>query len=163
MDAEKLIQQIESAFEGVLLEEGIGINEADRIETEERDVLIQKGRNLDRLWWKSWHEIEDKYIASYPSAMDFMDSQGLKWVLPAYLIYSIRHYKKGSFSVDSTLYTLEAGALGRDGIDLYSVEQKRVIAHFLEYMVGVGDRWVDVGAASRALQHCWGRYLKECQ
>jgi len=154
-----LIEEIEEAFKGVILKEGIGINEADRIETQERDVLINKGRNLDRLWWKDWTDIEDKYIASYASVMDFMDSQGLKWVLPAYMIYSIKHYKAGSFSIDSTLYTLEAGALGSDKVDLYSLAQKQSIAHFLEYIITVGESYVDVASAKIALDKIWKIYL----
>jgi hypothetical protein len=155
IDKEHLIQEIHEAFKGVILKDGIGINEADRRETGERDVLIQKGRNLDRLWWDSWTEIEDKYLSSYSSVMDFMDSQGLQWVLPAYMIYIINHYKEGSFSVDSTIYTLEAGALGTDKLDLYSQEQKQVIAYFLRYIIEVGEGYVDMESAKIALDEVW--------
>ena len=159
MKQEELIEKIDTAFDGVFLEEGIGINEADRMETEERDVLVNKGRNLDRLWWKSWREIDDKYMASYSSVMDYMDSQGLKWVLPAYLIYIIKHYKEGSFSVDTTIYTSESGALGTDNLDLYTDAQKEVIADFLIYIIEAGEGWVDVESAQLALDKKWSKYL----
>lgn len=159
MDKEQLIKEIETAFKDVELKDGVGINEADRIEMGNRDVLIQKGRNLDRMWWKSWRDIEDKYLASYSSVMNFMDAQGLKWAMPAYMIYIIKHYKEGSFSVDTTLYILEDGALGSDKRDLYTLEQKRVIAKFLQYMITVGEKWVDVESAQNALDKEWGEYL----
>jgi len=159
MDTEQLIEDIQAAFKDVELEEGISINEADRMEMGQRDVLINKGRNLDRMWWRAWTQVEDKYPASYSSVMDYMDSQGLKWVMPVYLIYIIKHYKEGSFSVDSTIYTLEAGGLGTDGLDLYTDEQKRVIAKFLQFMVSVGKEWVDVESAQNALDKIWGEYL----
>ena len=159
IDKKQLIEEIKVAFKDTLLKDGIGINQADRIETEQRDVLIQKGRNLDRMWWDSWMDIEDKYIASYSSVMDYMDSQGLQWVMPAYLIYIIKYHKKGSFSVDSTIYTLEAGALGRDKLDLYTIEQKRVMAKFLVCMVEVGKEWVDVDSAQNALDSIWETWL----
>ncbi len=159
MDATQLLAEIESAFKDVLLKDGIGINQADRIAMEQRDVLVQKGRNLDRLWWTYWHEIEDKYIASYSEVMYYMDSAGLKWVLPAYMRYIIKHYKEGSFSIDTTIYILEAGGLGIDKIDLYTQEQKRVIAKFLQFMVEVGEEWVDAQAAQSALEKVWGKYL----
>ena len=158
-DKEQLIEEIETAFKDVELKDGIGINQADRIEMRNRDVLIQKGRNLDRMWWKSWKDIEDKYVASYSSVMDFMDAQGLKWALPAYMIYIIKHYKEGAFSVDSTIYTLEAGALGTDKLDLFTQEQKTVIAKFLHYMSTVGEEWVDIESAQNALDKVWGEYL----
>ncbi|PHS34053.1 MAG: hypothetical protein COA92_03185 [Sulfurovum sp.] len=159
MDTQELIEEIQSAFKDVILKDGIGINEADRMELQQRDVLIQKGRNLDRMWWNSWTDIEDKYMASYSSVMDYMDAAGVKWVMPAYMIYIIKHYKEGSFSVDSTIYTLEAGALGSDKLDLYTLEQKRAIAKFLQFMVAVGEEWVDVESAQNALDTIWGDCL----
>ena len=159
IDKQELIQDIEIAFKDVQLKDGIGINQADRIETRQRDVLIQKGRNLDRMWWETWHDIEDKYISSYSDAMYYMDSQGIKWALPAYMIYIIKHYKEGSFSIDSTIYILEAGGLGVDKVDLYTEEQKRVVAQFLQFMVEVGETWVDVESAKNALDKVWGEYL----
>jgi hypothetical protein len=153
-----LIKEIEEAFEGVTLEEGIGINEADRMETGERDVLVNKGRNLDRLWWESWKDIEDKYPAAYSSVMYNMDSQGIKWVLPAYMIYIINHYTEGSFSIDSTIYVLEEGAMGFDRQDLFTPEQKQAIAHFLGFMIEVGEEYVDVESAKNALEKKWGQY-----
>lgn len=155
MDTQELIEEIQSAFKDVILKDGIGINEADRMELQQRDVLIQKGRNLDRMWWNSWMDIDDKYIASYSSVMDYMDAAGIKWALPAYMTYIIKHYKEGSFSVDSTIYTLEAGALGSDKLDLYTLEQKRAIAKFLLFMVEVGEEWVDVESAQNALDTIW--------
>jgi len=159
MDEIQLIEEIKIAFEGVLLKDGIGINQADRIELQQRDVLIQKGRNLDRLWWTQWTEIEDKYISSYSDVMYYMDSAGLKWALPAYMTYIIKHYKKGSFSVDSTIYVLEAGGLGVDKLDLYTDAQRKVIAKFLTFMVQAGKEWVDVESAQNALDKVWGEYL----
>ncbi len=159
MTDKQLIEEIKKAFEGVLLKEGIGINEADRMMLEQRDVLIQKGRNLDRLWWREWTDIQDKYIASYSDVMYYMDSAGIKWVLPAYMIYIIKHYKEGSFSIDSTIYVLEAGGLGVDKVDLYTDEQKKVIAKFLQFMIEVGETYVDVESAQNALDKLWGEWL----
>lgn len=159
MDSEQLIEEIAIAFKDVTLEDGIGINEADSIEMGERDATINKGRNQDRSWWKDWTDIEDKYVSSYSSVMDFMDSKGIKWVLPAYMTYIIKHYKEGSFSIDSTIYILETGALGSDGVDIYTAEQKQVIAKFLEFVIAVGEEWVDVASAQVALDKIWGKYL----
>ena len=159
IDQAQLIQEIETAFKDVELKDGIGIYEADEIDMGSSPKIIQKGNNKDRMWWKSWKDIEDKYVASYSSVMDFMDSQGIKWALPAYMIYSIKHYKEGSFSVDTTLYTLERGALGHDKQDLFTLEQKKTIAHFLQYMIEIGDEWVDAESAKAALDKEWGKYL----
>jgi len=159
MEKEQLIAEIKTAFDGVLLKDGIGINQADRIESRQRDVLIQKGRNLDRMWWTEWTDIQDKYVSSYSDVMYYMDSAGIKWTLPAYMTFIIKHYKEGSFSIDSTIYVLEAGGLGVDKVDLYTEEQKSVIAKFLQYMAEVGEEWVDVESTKNALNTIWKPYL----
>lgn len=159
IDKEQLIQEIETAFHDVELKDGIGIYEADEIYSGSSPKLIQKGKNKDRLWWRSWKQIADKYIASYSSVMDLMDSQGIKWALPAYMIYIITHYKEGSLSVDTTIYTLEEGALGHDKLDLFTLEQKRVIARFLVYVLTLGEEWIDTESAQAALDNTWGIYL----
>jgi hypothetical protein len=159
IEKEQLIQEIENAFKDVEIKDGIGIYEADEIYVGSSPKLIQKGKNKDRLWWRSWTQIADKYIASYSSVMDLMDAQGIKWALPAYMIYIVNFYKEGSLSVDSTIYTLEEGALGKDGADLFTPEQKRAIAHFLSYVLTLGEEWVDVESAQNALDATWGRYL----
>jgi len=159
IEQDQLIQDIAIAFKDVLLKDGIGINQADRIEQRLRDVLIQKGRNLDRMWWSAWTDIDDKYMASYSSVMDYMDAAGIKWVMPAYMTYIVKHYKEGSFSVDSTIYTLEAGARGTDNLDIFTVEQKKVIARFLAFMVSVGKEYVDVESAQNGLDGVWGEWV----
>jgi hypothetical protein len=159
MDKEQLIQEIETAFEGVELKDGIGIYEADEMYVGSSPKLIQKGNNKDRMWWRSWTEIADKYIASYSSVMELMDSQGIKWALPAYMIYIINHHKEGSLSVDTTIYTLEEGAMGHDGLDLFTLEQKRVIALFLQYVLTLGEEWIDTESTKAALDKKWGVYL----
>ena len=159
MDKEQLITEIETAFKDVSLEDGIGINEADSIEMGERDSVRNTARNQDRSWWSGWSDIEDKYISSYSSVMDYMDAQGIKWALPAYMIYIIKHYKEGSFSIDSTIYILEEGALGTDRRDVYTDQQKKVIAEFLLFIVSVGKEDVDVESAQVALNTIWKQYL----
>lgn len=159
MDTKQLIEEIETVFKDVTLEDGIGIHEADTIELGERDSVRNTARTKDRLIWNAWRDIDDKYISSYSSAMDFMDAQGIKWALPAYMRFIVKHYKEGSFSIDSTIYILEEGALGTDRRDVYTEQEKKVIAKFLEFMINVGEEWVDVASAQVALDTVWKQYL----
>jgi len=160
IDKNILIKEIETAFKDVKLDDGVGIFEADTMDAYGNEEKIQKARKKDRLWWNDWHDIEDKHIAYYSNVMCFMDSQGIKWALPAYMIYAINNYSNGSFSVDTTIYAIERGAVGYDNIDLFSLEQKEAIAKFLQYMLPKDD-WVDTDFVKKALDKKWGKYLKE--
>jgi len=151
--------EIKEAFKNVKLEDGIGIFEADELDACSSDRKIQKAKAKDRLWWNDWKDIEEKHIAHYSSVMCFMDSQGIKWAIPAYMIYALNNYEDGSFSVDATIYAIERGAIGYDRLDLYTLEQKKVIARFLQYMLFVGEDWVNTDFAKSALDKEWGKYL----
>jgi len=159
LEKEKLIKEIETAFKNVKLDNGIGIFEAEELDACSSDKKIEKARKKDRSWWKDWHHIEDKHLAYYSSPMCFMDSQGIKWALPAYMIYALNHYEDGAFSVDTTIYTIERGALGYDKKNTYTLEQKKVIAKFLQYMLFVGEDWVDTYFTKMALDKEWKKYL----
>ena len=129
-DREKLILEIKEAFKNVKLEDGIGIFEADELDACSSDKKIQKAKIKDRSWWNDWKNIEEKHIAYYSSVMCFMDSKGIKWAIPAYMIYALNNYENGSFSVDTTIYAIERGARGYDELDLFTIEQKKLLLNF---------------------------------
>jgi len=160
MNKEELIEEIEIAFKDVKLEDGVGIFEAEKLDACSSDKKLEKARNKDRSWWNDWHFVEDKHLMYYASSMCFMDSQGIKWALPAYMIFSLNNYEGGFFSVDTTIYTIERGARGKDDRDLFTLEQKKVIAKFLEYMLFIGEDFVDSDFAKSALDKEWDKYLK---
>ncbi len=159
LDKAKLIEEINQAFKTVKLDDGIGIFEAEELDTCSNDKKLEQAREKDRSWWKDWHHIEDKHLAYYSSSMCFMDSQGIKWALPAYMIFSLNNYEGSFYSVDTTIYTIERGARGENNRDLFTLEQKKIIAKFLQYMLLVGEDWVDTDCAKKALDKEWNKYL----
>ncbi len=159
LDKEKLISEIEETFKNVKLEDGIGIFEAEELDACSSDKKLKQAKEKDRSWWRDWHYIEDKHLAYYTSPMCFMDSQGIKWALPAYMIFSLKNYDKSYFSIDTTIYAIERGAIGKDKKDFYTLGQKRVIAKFLVFMVEVGEDFVDTDSAKMALDKEWSKYL----
>ena len=139
LDKSKLIEEINQAFKTVKLDNGIGIFEADELDACSSDKKLEQARKKDRSWWDEWKYIEDKHLMHYSSVMCFMDSQGIKWALPAYMIFSLNNYEGSFFSVDTTIYAIERGARGKDNRDLFTLEQKKVIAKFLQHMLFVGE------------------------
>ena len=154
-----LIQEIETVFKDVRLNDGIGVFEAEELDACSSDKKLEQARKKDRSWWKDWHYIEDKYLAYYSSSMSFMDAQGIKWALPAYMIFALNNYEGSFFSIDTTIYTIERGAKGKDNRDLFTLEQKKAIAKFLQYMLFVGEDLVDTDFTKMALDKEWSKYL----
>jgi hypothetical protein len=160
MNKEELIKEIEIAFKDVKLEDGVGIFEADEYDARANELVIQEARKKDKSWWNEWKYIEDKYIKYYSDVMCFMDSKGIRWVLPAYMIFAIKNFEEGYWSIDTTIYAIGRDALGYDKLDLLTLEQKKVIAKFLQYILSVGEDFIDSDFAKSALNKEWDKYLK---
>ena len=86
-----LIQAIEKAFAGVSLGTGVALLEADVIDAyggmEERLKAREQNEKTD------WKLIPDNLIERNPHALCFMDAQGLRFHLPAYMRFSLRHFQ----------------------------------------------------------------------
>ena len=85
-----------------------------------------------------------------------MDEKGIKWALPAYMIYAINNYENGLFSVDTTIYKIERI---NPNLNIFTSEQKYVITKFLKFMLeDAGDDLVDTDFAQKALDNGWVEY-----
>lgn len=86
---EELIAQIDSAFDGVVLGEGIGLWESDGIDDycgkNELQALRAKDEKID------WRKIPVEHLSYCNAAPSFLDARGLYFHLPAFLTAELRH------------------------------------------------------------------------
>lgn len=97
------IVRIEDAIKDVTLGGGVSLREADVIDgygsQEEQLAARQEGEIY------VWQRISDEDIANHPSALCFMDEEGLRYHLPAYMRYTLRWYRESeSLCTDSTIW-----------------------------------------------------------
>src|SRR6185369_1468871 len=104
-NAQLVVRRIERAFSGVRLGEGVSLREADVIDDYGTDAERKKARAQDEQ--HDWKRIPDDLISHYNWCLSFFDAQGMRFHLPAYMRFTIRHYKESdSASIDATLYAL---------------------------------------------------------
>jgi hypothetical protein len=159
MSRKMLIEKIKVAFDKVSLEDGIGILESDAIDSCVSDKNRLAGRNSD--FRNDWQDIPDKVISEHYSALCFMDIKGLRFNLPAYMIFALRNYESSSSgSIDAVIYALcKEPEEVENGWQAFSKEQKQAIASFLKFMVVVaGEQRVDSWQASLAYEKTWAKY-----
>ncbi|MFO7626491.1 MAG: DUF6714 family protein [Candidatus Fermentibacteraceae bacterium] len=164
MDRHELVIEIDAAFSNVELEDGIGVYEAEALDNyaSKNELAIAKAK--DRESWMSWRDIPENVIGQFHTALCFVDAKGMMFLLPAYMRFSLEHFDTSdSASVDSAIYALDQdfdGFFG--GRNVFSKDQRTVIAKFLRYMViQAGDQWVDALVASRAYENHWAKYDAE--
>ncbi|MFC5048404.1 DUF6714 family protein [Aquimarina hainanensis] len=88
---EKLIQEIQEAFKGVKLDDGIGLWEAQGHDDRGSEVTCKKLRTKDET--NDWTKISliDMYTCS--SAISFFDAKGMCFHMPKYLLLALGAYK----------------------------------------------------------------------
>lgn len=157
----EVLKLIEHAFSKVLLGEGIGIFEAEAIDNYASEQQTKKARAKDREFWRHWSEVPQEVISQASFALCFADPEGMRYLLPAYMAFSIKNYEESaSASVDSPIYALGRGeeAFGGD-LSILSSEQRQAIIAYLELMIlEAGEYYVDASMASYAYEKFWSHY-----
>jgi hypothetical protein len=162
MDKADLLKIIEIAFGGVTLCDGIGLYEAEAIDNYASDKRTLKARKKDRESWKRWDEIPSEVIETFYSALCFVDIEGMRFLLPAYMKFAVENYKNSdSASINSPIYALQSNPVfAETNIDDYfTKEQYGAFSKFLRFMVlEAGFEFVDSDCASQAYEKYWGKY-----
>jgi hypothetical protein len=160
MNSVDLINQIETAFSTVELGNGIGLYEAEALDNYADAEKVSRAKVKDRESWKSWRDIPEKVIERSHSALCFVDPEGMRFLLPAYMLFACRYYKTSdAASIDSAVYALDRGndKLGID-LSILSTAQISAIIAFLKFMIDAGEYWVDTDVALSAYINHWSEF-----
>jgi len=152
----EVVAAIEIAFDGVSRGDGITLHEADAIDNalSDSDRVAARLRDAE----SRWQDIPAEQIERACSSLCFVDAQGFHYYIPAFMRWSVQHYKDSdSLTVDTTIYRLD-GVEG-DAFQLFTNEQRRAIALFLRHMASKEvSEYADAPFAIKALEERWGRY-----
>ncbi len=159
-----VLRAIEEAFADVPPGR-ITIHEAEAIDryASEAERAAERGRDAER----DWREVPDESIGECPDALAFLDPEGWRFYLPAYMRWSIRHLGDGGASMvpDHTIYSLalspaahlRAHQLAR--FRTLDPGQARAVCRFLRLMAAAEE--VDGLVAGEALASHWARFCSE--
>src|SRR5690242_11187888 len=86
----EIIRDIEAAFDGVERGEGVTLHEAWAIDCCASDRKRAKARKSDTD--TRWKDIPASDIENCPSALAFMDAEGFRYYIPAYMVWTLRNY-----------------------------------------------------------------------
>jgi len=165
MNIETLLSEIESAFFEVGLEDGVGLYQAEAIDNYRPEQEIEIAKSKDRGAFRSWKAIPSDLLEKHYSALCFVDSKGLRFLLPAYMTYTLQNYShSSSASIDAASFALGSSPafVDADVDSVFTKRQYKVIARFLKYLVvSIGDEHVDVSQASDAYRKIWENYDDE--
>lgn len=162
MDREHVIAQIEQAFAGVRLNEGIGIFEAMAMDDYALETKMDFARQRDRKW-QCWTEIPSKFIRRSAPALDYVDSDGLKFLLPAFMRYTVKYHDADDANdeLGSAVWALQSGEAHYNAAfdDLFNERQHQAIALFLRFLMHVNNDGVPpIDQVSSVYDTQWSQY-----
>jgi hypothetical protein len=162
---ETVIEAIREAFADVQ-SGGITVHEAEVIDSYGSDEERKEARQLDTE--SSWDQVPDQDIEECTKALCYLDPEGWRYYIPAYMTWTLRHFRTSNSIVsDFTIYTFDPSG-SHTGLREYKLAryqmlndaQSRAVCRFLQYMA-TNDDLADVRVANLALTEYWGRFCKD--
>ena len=150
-DVSKLIVVIESAFDGVKLGNGTGLHEAQGMDDWTDAETCAKLREKDEK--DDWRKLSPDLINSPHGGLTFMDAEGFRFHLPAFLIAELRGNDRCStvFNLTRISDPLE------NQFRLLTKEQCLAVRWFLFHLLAKDEYEFDRSDILRALDTIWTR------
>ncbi len=147
---QEVIRQIRDAFHGVTLGNGIGLLEGRALDDYAEPATRRACRHKDER--KHWEEISKEALVFYADTLSFLDAEGMRFHLPAFLIAELE-----GASVSCIFHLVKPDDLGQSQFALLSDAQRAAVREFLLFVVddpdydfhrrkirkALGERWKD--------------------
>jgi hypothetical protein len=147
-NAQQVSEQIELAFAGVRLEQGISIREAMVIDHFGTEEDRQQARAQDEK--EDWTKVPDDLINSHSASLSYFDAGAMHFYLPAFMRFTLRNYQKSSSpSICCTVFALDEDC---EKLPLLTTPQKEAVKQFLEFMASQDVLRNERNDAKRALE-----------
>jgi hypothetical protein len=127
----ELIARISQCFANVKLGEGVSWHQADEIDNHGSVDELRSARARDAE--KPWRDVSSAIFDELPSAVGFLDSKGLLYYLPAFMVADLRRNGSWNSAVDDGFVSaLRESAPSRELQSLLSDDQRQVTADWLD-------------------------------
>ena len=152
-EEQALVHEIEAAFEGVQLEDGISLNMTEFYDSGGcAPEYAEKAKSDER---EDWRQIPDETLELFTVTFSFTDLKGFRFYLPAYMRWTARNHRTSNAIIGShTIYALSP----RHDIfkttsfaEWFTEQQRAVILRFLRFAAENSDT-MDARIASRRLR-----------
>lgn len=162
MDLEDLIKTITEAFDGVPQPERITIHVAeahDEYDYEHDDEHRQKdfiGR---------WQDVPHEHIQRCQTALSYVDSIGMRFYLPAYMVWYLLNLRGSAVTSDHTLYSLNNHPNDPRLLEyhierfaLFNPRQLKTCALFVKYCAEDESGFSDTSFAHGIYKRYWSKF-----
>jgi hypothetical protein len=147
MTKDELIRMISNAFIGVTLGEGVGLWQAQAMDDYLCEDAVRMARTRDEL--TNWCLIPADTLNYCESSLSFLDGEGLRFYLPAFMMAEIRGHGNGG--VIFALYH----CYGSLDFTQLSVSQRGAVRAFLNWCLDNEEYEFEHEEIRRAMTNYW--------
>jgi hypothetical protein len=130
-ERQRLIRQVEAAFDGVELGVGVSLHQARAMDDYASDAEIAAARAFDTE--RRWQDVSDEKLHRLSDTLPFMDPAGFRFYLPRFMLFALKHREGseygGSWASSTAVYWTDPRQLG-DNIALMTPPQREAIQGF---------------------------------
>ena len=144
-----LSREIERAFEGVALDEGIGLREAQGIDDREDEKTCASYRERDEK--NDWRKVPKGTLNRCHSSPSFLDSKGFRFYLPAFMCAELRD--EHGYGFEFTLVQIDE--YGRQKFSLLTPPQRAAVRAYLSFLLNDPEYGFQRRQIERALEEYW--------
>lgn len=147
--ADDLIATISEAFRGVTLGEGVGLQEAQGLDDYDDEETCAAYRAGDEK--EDWRAISSDELNRCNSSLSFLDAEGMRFHLPAYMTAELR----GEYDFGMSFSLTNLDTHGRTCFTALSAVQRQAVREFLLFLREDPDYQFDRADIDRALETFW--------
>lgn len=164
MSIEELISLIEQAFDGVPQPEDITLHVAEAHDDYDYDHDIEHRR---KDYIGRWQDVPKEHIRKCQSALSYVNKTGMRFYLPAYMLWYLQNCGNDEVWSDHTLYSLDNHAKDpklakyhKERFSLFTPEQLRACAAFVKFCANDETDFTDTDFAKKKYERYWSQYEK---
>ncbi|RYD19233.1 MAG: hypothetical protein EOP88_19765 [Verrucomicrobiaceae bacterium] len=143
LTAREVCSEIRAAFKGVTLGNGIGLSQARALDDHVDHAASSAYRENDEK--DDWERIPKEVLDRYRGSLVFLDAEGMRFHLPAYLIADLEGESGHDMGWELTL-------TGYSRFSLLNKEQRMAVRSYLQLLASDPDHTFDRPAILSALE-----------
>ena len=148
MKKKDIVKEIEIAFSGVILGDGIGLWEAQAIDDYETKEVQNSNRKTDEK--ENWSIISHDHLQRCHSSLSFFDANGMRFHLPAYIVASLEN------NVDDPIFYLtQLDDYAKSKLVTLNQTQKKAIVMYLNWCLEQEEYEFEKPFIRTALSEYW--------
>jgi hypothetical protein len=130
----RLIREVEAAFNGVALGNGVSLHQARAMDDYASDAEVAAARAMDTE--ERWQEVPDEKLDRLADTLPFMDAEGFRFYLPRFMLFALKHSEGSEYSSSWACGTAIYWSDLRDTTGKHALltrEQREAVRTFGEY------------------------------